>query len=1035
MATQMSCAEYRYNTEYDEYEDSPTTVGNSKVNDDAEFTIRIDKVQPDPDLSTDRNSDYDDNYTHTNNIQPQQAHSPYQKQHQYPPNHYGYDLQQKEKETQKTAEETHVDHSDIRENGSSIANISEAILVPLPYLPLPSPVGTEEILQQERQHHRSIITTDSAVSLTGDDILASPCSTNLQSHSNTISSTSSSSISPCSRETKSGSGSSSAGPRSISLGATPIKGCDIPVPPLPPQQLQHQQRTTPCEGGIIANINAQPSPADIISSNPPSPGKTGWERETPTTPTPQLHKGHSSHQHSSSLFDYFRTRKQSISKNSAHHAATAAATNTSSATFPTPPLPANLPLMGAPPTIAKSRIGLPHQYSFYAPVPPPLRKQSLDISALSGYQSSSSSTFGSPLTKHDRHAATIPTLPTTVMTPSSSTSSIASPHFQYPHTSFPCVAPSHHPSRASSAHSTLSKVAAAVVGATMGKRRGSVTAEVLELGQGPNGHVKAYEPSSPSLIRQGLCPAQLNDHARFLKEAKTTQELTEYIDKLYYTVLNESVALEHANKQVSALQKELDQSRSRAEEDRKGLIAEADRVKGQIATMEENFLLWRAKVHNDQMVQQEDYLNERLIRQDRIEELKDDLNMSQDEAARLRRRLLVLEYEDGYVGPTSLLNDDPSASKVPESGPMTVATHKRRSADFKILETKALNYEHQLQDLTRALETERQEHQKDLIEFRMQMHAKVIKLEEEVQAAKMEASIYTEMMHEIVAENDNLRTKVKQAQRKSRVYGGGSSTSFGSSNKSVQDYYSYPGFDSGGDSMCSSDDEMEEITISHLEKIGTQPNDLGDSDHDDFEDIHDEDDDQPDPVFVARILRQMGATWATSAQYATHRLLVSTDNNAAGYHLEFPGISQFLIPASAVFRDFLAIDHDPGHITGQVPSIAPSIGEEAPLPLPVLELAIPYPEHFQSLLRVMYDLEIEPWASTFTPATIGPITANVARLECSTDITLRCLEYYQQIRSSQASDAMHSKSVQGDREDLERLYQLAAMNGLLSKNT
>lgn len=34
--------------------------------------------------------------------------------------------------------------------------------------------------------------------------------------------------------------------------------------------------------------------------------------------------------------------------------------------------------------------------------------------------------------------------------------------------------------------------------------------------------------------------------------------------------------------------------------------------------MEENFLLWRAKVHNDQLAQQEDYLHERLIRQDRV---------------------------------------------------------------------------------------------------------------------------------------------------------------------------------------------------------------------------------------------------------------------------------------------------------------------------------------------------------------------------------------------------------------------------------
>ncbi|KAG0091481.1 hypothetical protein BGZ92_000616 [Podila epicladia] len=267
-----------------------------------------------------------------------------------------------------------------------------------------------------------------------------------------------------------------------------------------------------------------------------------------------------------------------------------------------------------------------------------------------------------------------------------------------------------------------------------------------------------------------------------------------------------------------------------------------------------------------------------------------------------------------------------------------------------------------------------------------------------------------------------------------------------------------------------------------LENIDTKQIDPEDSDHDDFEDMHDEDDDEPDPVYVAHILRRMGASWATSAQYATHRLIVSTENSAVSYHLEFPGISQFLIPASAVFRDFLAINHDPGHTTGisehlpeeqrqrlsclrytsfpavihghpaqplpiwpspehrqgvfhepqKVPSLAPSSGKEKPMPVPVLELAIPYPEHFQPLLRVMYDLEIDPWAATFTPATIGPITANVARLECSTDITLRCLEYYRQIRSSQANCTL---SVQGDREDLERLYQLAAMNGLLSQSS
>ncbi|KAI9238349.1 MAG: hypothetical protein BYD32DRAFT_460757 [Podila humilis] len=807
----MSYAEYRYSTEYSEEEDSPTAVGSSVFNDDAELTIIVDKDQSDLDLSADKNSDYDGTYIHNNNIQPQQVHCSYQKQqHQYPPNHYGYDVQQKEK--QITAEEPPVDNSDVGDNDPPIENISEAISAPLTYLPQPSLAATVEHFQQERQlHHRAIVATDSAVSLTGDDILASPCSTNLKKRSGSMKSTfSSSSISQSyPRQTKSRSGSlssagMSAGPRSTSLGAI-TKGYDIPVPPIPSQHQhqQHQQHSTPSGRGILVNINAQPSSTELVLSNPPSPRKTGWERETPTTPTPQLHKGQTSHhQHSSSLFDFFRTRKQSVTKNSAaHHTAIASANASATAT---PPLPTNLPLMGIPPTIAKSRMGPPRQYPPYTPVPPLLRKQSLDISALSEYQTSSSSTFGSPLTKNDRHAATMPILPSTVMTPSSSVSSFTSPYIHSPHTPSSNTNLSHHSSLTNTAHSALSKVAA-VVGATVGKSRSSVTAEALELGQGPSDHTQAYEPSSLSQTRQGLSPTQLTNHAKFLQEAKTTQELTEYIDKLYHTILNQNVALEHANKQVSALQKELDQTRYCADEDKKGLVAEADRFKEQIVTMEENFLLWRTKVHNDQMAQQKDYLHERLIRHDRIEELEDDLNTSQEEVARLRRRLLVLEYEDGYIGPTSLLNDDPSEPIVPENGPMTVATHKRRSADFKILAMKAQNYEHQIQGLVRALETERQGHQKDLVEFRMRMHTKVVKLEEEVQAAKMESSIYTEMMHEIVTENDTLRTKVKHAWRKSRI-GGGGSTSF--------DYYGYSGFDASGDSIYGSDDEMEEIAIS-----------------------------------------------------------------------------------------------------------------------------------------------------------------------------------------------------------------------------
>lgn len=260
----------------------------------------------------------------------------------------------------------------------------------------------------------------------------------------------------------------------------------------------------------------------------------------------------------------------------------------------------------------------------------------------------------------------------------------------------------------------------------------------------------------------------------------------------------------------------------------------------------------------------------------------------------------------------------------------------------------------------------------------------------------------------------------------------------------------------------------------HLENIDTQRNDPDGADHNDYEDC--DEDEELDPVYVAHFLRHTGASWATSAQYATHRLIVSEENGTS-YHLEYPGIALFLIPASAVFRDFLAIDLDHtgrsheilpeeqrqrlsclryarfpatphGHPSAhplptwpnsqyqenfhqpqQVPNVEP--GTEM-LSLPVLELAIPYPEHFQPLLQVMYDLDLDIWAASFTPATIGPITANVSRLECSTDITLRCLEYYRQIRP-QAGDTIH-RTVQRDREDLERLYQLAAGAGLLSQN-
>jgi len=193
-----------------------------------------------------------------------------------------------------------------------------------------------------------------------------------------------------------------------------------------------------------------------------------------------------------------------------------------------------------------------------------------------------------------------------------------------------------------------------------------------------------------------------------------------------------------------------------------------DRVKEQVVTMEENFLLWRTKVHNDQMAQQEDYLHERLVKQDQIEELEEDLNSSQEEVTRLRNRLVTLEYEDGWVGSSSFLptnnsnNSNESSSSASsfasapneyqssnsqrsqysdsttiDVGPMTVATHKRRSQDFHMMELKAQSFEGQVQELMRVLELERKDRQKDFAEFKMRMQAQCSKLEHEAQAAKV----------------------------------------------------------------------------------------------------------------------------------------------------------------------------------------------------------------------------------------------------------------------------------------------------------
>ncbi|KAI1295892.1 hypothetical protein EDD11_007700 [Mortierella claussenii] len=410
--------------------------------------------------------------------------------------------------------------------------------------------------------------------------------------------------------------------------------------------------------------------------------------------------------------------------------------------------------------------------------------------------------------------------------------------------------------------STFSRVAAALVGATVGRHRPSLADEV-ESGTHGSSVAVAKQLSTDDIKvddvmslgsekleaaeaarDQGLDQEQLDQHTPHMRAEKTTPELMEFIDRLYQTILSKDVALERSKKQVSNLQKELEHVRSRADDDKKALIDEVDCAKKQIVIMEENFLLWRTKVHNDQLILQEDILQEHLVKQDHIEKLEEDLNTSQAEVHRLRSRLLILEYEDGYIGPSSLLpegesslqdadnendisfydsiaagpgSDNPSTVVTIEYGPMTVATHKRRSNDFKALQIKAQSFEQQVQELKKLLETEKQDRQRELIDFRMKMNDKCVKLQQEMQAAKMESTMYTEMMHEVVAENDGLRKQIKDAQRMlrknghQRGYDGEHSGNYKAKSKS-RDLFGYStGLDDIDDS--GSEDELEDVII------------------------------------------------------------------------------------------------------------------------------------------------------------------------------------------------------------------------------
>lgn len=95
------------------------------------------------------------------------------------------------------------------------------------------------------------------------------------------------------------------------------------------------------------------------------------------------------------------------------------------------------------------------------------------------------------------------------------------------------------------------------------------------------------------------------------------------------------------------------------------------------------------------------------------------------------------------------------------------------------------------------------------------------------------------------------------------------------------------------------------------------PNWGDDGDDDDDDDYFGE---EPDPVYVADQLRQSGIDWMQCPDYATHRLVVSSTAEATRAEGQVPGrqyyqvMAQFLIPGSAVFRDFL-LGEDPSTAT------------------------------------------------------------------------------------------------------------------------
>ncbi|KAF9127379.1 hypothetical protein BGW39_005916 [Mortierella sp. 14UC] len=273
-------------------------------------------------------------------------------------------------------------------------------------------------------------------------------------------------------------------------------------------------------------------------------------------------------------------------------------------------------------------------------------------------------------------------------------------------------------------------------------------------------------------------------------------------------------------------------------------------------------------------------------------------------------------------------------------------------------------------------------------------------------------------------------------------------------------------------------------------------------------------DEEPDPVYVADLLRQSGINWMQYPMYATHRLIVTstTPTTAPGgrggdgqedARQYYQVMAQFLVPASAVFRDFLHgvapltsdNEGDNGDDEGReefqrarlaclqdepldpslennaaflntssnapdlelslleplapyiyrryapyepyIPSQSTPVTERDPLShQPWVHLSLPHPHHFAGLLQAIYTMDLAKWEETcFRPETIAAITATVSRLECSSTLTMCCLEYYRRIKAilsvEEFEQMQEGRSGVEDVEELRRLYRAAVEGGML----